>query len=210
MRRRAIAPTVSEFIEFFENRFGAILGRTRTKRKNVIRILHFEMFAPKKRYSDWDLECRLKPGAATIRNVKAIDRFVTRFSGFAYAKRFLTFSKKNRHLWQHIDRIKWLQFMAFMPEEKSAPFFDLHINGVGRRVLKGAYGKKRNPQFLEWAMLTSWRKLKNNDRKWAKILIRRYVLPSVPGRLHKKALADPARFFGSRLKKYELARKFLK
>jgi hypothetical protein len=93
--------------------------------------------------------------------------------------------------------------MAIMKDESHAPFFDLSIRNVEDNHVKLLFQKSFNDEFISWAMLTAWRKIKNNNliRKdsfvWITVFL---LLPYFRDRKDKKAiLSKPEKFFATKL-----------
>jgi len=190
--------TVKDFVESFEKEFSPILAELTPVSLEAEYTGHFEVFKARKKYSDWDLRCCLRPEMVNAENLKRMGKFIRSYKDFSDVGVFLSFSKEHEGLVQHIDSATWLQFMAFMPKEKFGPFFDVHIEGVNSDVLREAFNKKDSDELLKWAMINYWRKIKNGDEEDANGMLRGFILKSF--REQRATIeADPISFIKSKL-----------
>ena len=208
--------TVAQFISDFEKQFGSYLVSPPAVFKKVINkqpvvyTKHFGICRGETAISDWDLRCHADPAKIDKQIVKQIEKYVLNYPGFAYAKVFLYRSSKMKEPAQHISKWSNLQIMAFLEDEKYAPFIDFNLYGIGNRLVRKIYSQHDERATLDWALITVWRKLINTSRQYL-ILSATYVFPLLTARQAHLFLNDPEFFFQKTLaRKYKNIIKFFK
>ena len=94
-----------------------------------------------------------------------------------------------------MDNAKLLQYMAFMPEESYAPFFDINLFGhIEKPILTETYRGTEDSEFLRWTIITGIRKVKNKNIEAARTHFDNYIAPRFPGD-SKIFIKDPIGFF---------------
>ena len=119
-------------------------------------------------------------------DVGKVAGFVRSLPFLSNAKDLVTFDESLKKQNQHIDNIKFLHFMAFMPNESFAPFFDVHIN-IKKNLVNKYYLSRHDSAetgFIDWLMITYWRKYKNNeaDTPRAIEILNERILPMFPNK----------------------------
>lgn len=201
--------TIREFIETFEKLFGTYLQPIYIPGHTT----HFKIYRGKKKYSDWDLRCELV-NHVEYNVVQQMVKFIESYAAFDDVGHFMTDAEEFANTGSHISSAKLIQIMAIMKNESHAPFFDLDIRNVDNSYVKSFFEKSFNDEFISWAMLTAWRKLKNDNvigRNSFVWITGFYLLPYYSDKKDKKAiLSEPQKFFASKLSgRYERAVKFL-
>jgi len=205
--------TVRKFIGEFENLFGRYLkpheeGPNRTK--------YFEIGqGERKKYSDWDLECSLVDGVP-LEKVQEMLKFIACYDGFDDIGHVITDAEEfaNSKV-PHVSRATSIQMMAIMKNETDAPFFDIKIQSVKNSDVRELFQKSFNGEFLAWAMLTAWRKIKNGKRyggiNSCAYICDRFLLPYYSDENDQNAIrSEPEKFFTNKLKGiYKTAVSFL-
>lgn len=201
---------IEEFIETFERLFGSHLqpckeGPSDTK--------YFRIIPAQKKYSDWDLKCFLLD-QVEFDQVEQMVRFVESYPAFDDIGHFMTDAEEFAERGTHTSNGKLIQMMAIIKNESFAPFFDLSIRNVKNSYVKRLFHKSFNEEFISWAMLTAWRKIKNEhfgeNGFWPITIV--YLLPHYTHEDDRRGiLVEPQEFFASKLGsgKYKNAVAFL-
>jgi len=201
---------IREFIETFERLFGSYLQPCK---KGPSDTKYFNIIPAKKKYSDWDLKCFLLD-EVEFDQVEQMLRFVESYPAFCDIGHFMTDSEAYVQRGTHISNGKLIQLMAVIKNESHAPFFDLSIRKVKNSYVKRLFHKSFNEEFISWAMLTAWRKIKNDhfgENGFIPIMAV-YLLPHFTDDEDRYAiLIEPQEFFASKLGsgKYKNAVAFL-
>jgi hypothetical protein len=201
--------TIREFIETFEKLFGTYLRHTNGPRHTNF----FEIRPGSKKYSDWDLRCFLVD-EVEFGQVLQMVKFIESYAAFDDLGHFMTDAEEFADTGWHIARPKVIQIMAIVKDESHAPFFDLSIRNVKDSYVKRLFQKSFNDEFISWAMLTAWRKIRNNNligRDSFAWITGFLLLPYFRDKKDKKAiLSKPQEFFASKLRgRYKRAVDFL-
>lgn len=194
-----------EFNTEFKNVFEPLQKIGTTK------IIQSKDTVQKLKYSDWDIEGTFKPKAITKRNLLKIDMFLRTFKGFTNVGLFLAMGNAYRgKILQAIDDIQIVQYMAYMPDEPFAPFFDINLIGQIPNEIIRTIANQTDDEFLRWATITAWRKIKNRRYPKAISVYRTYLAPMFPAD-EEKFVSDPYAFYALHFpdKKYDSVVTFL-
>jgi hypothetical protein len=191
--------TIGEFVETFERLFGSYLQPCEESASDT---KYFKIRPGRKKYSDWDLKCFLLD-EVKLDQVQQMLRFVESYPAFDAIGHFMTDADAFVDRGSHTSTGKLIQIMAIMKNESYAPFLDLSIRKVKNSYVKGLFQKPFNEEFISWAMLTAWRKIKNgnfigvNSFIWITVI---YLLPYYCDEDDRRALLrKPQKFFASKL-----------
>ena len=159
----------AEFVVEFQNKFSNFLNSERLLKINGreadrIKLKYFEVCKAETELSDWDLHCWLKD-SVTAENIRDMANFIHTYEKFSCVGHMLTL-KYNSEIFHNIDRVPYVQFMAFLPNETSAPFIDIHLEPEPekRSTISGAFKKPLDDEFIKWLLITYWRKLLIGDK----------------------------------------------
>jgi hypothetical protein len=203
--------TIEAFVEKFEELFGKYLEPLQ---ENASHTEYFKIRPAKQKYSDWDLKCFLAKGVK-VEDVEQMLKFIEAHPAFDCVGHFITDAEEFANNGSHISRAKSIQAMAIMKTESHAPFVDISIRNVENSYVKRLFQQSFNEEFISWAMLTSWRKIKNehfigvNSFVWITAI---YLLPHFSSKNdHREILSKPEAFFQRKLTddKYKRAITFL-
>lgn len=173
-----INETVIRFINEFENQFGSLLSTDHQKHRADNFYTEFfkikdHIVKPKRKYSDWDLYCWIRPGF-TQENIRDIDEFVrSRFAGLSGSGLFSLPGRGG------LSVESSLHYMSFMPDESYAPFFDFKIKGSFTSELWAPAYRGTDEEHARWAIFTGWRKIKNGDIDKARDHYRGHIGPYI-------------------------------
>ena len=203
---------ITGFVAEFENKFGKYLKKPK-KMDGAVCASYLRLFEGRMKFSDWDLQCFIRKNV-TVKIIEEMKSFVRSFEHFESIGEFVTGSKKYLHIGQHLHKTTHIQFMGFMPKEKFAPFMDFTIFDVENKLVRKLYQPQFDDEFLVWAILTAWRKLKNGNREGFNSynhIVSLYVLPHFSKKNQKEIDKNPQRFFKEFLKGkgYDQVAKFL-
>lgn len=202
--------TIREFIETFERLFGSYLQPCE---EDPCDTKYFKIIPAKKKYSDWDLKCFLLDHVE-FEQVEQMVRFVESYPAFDDIGHFMTDAEEYAERGTHTSNGKLIQIMAFIKNEPFAPFFDLSIRKVKNSYVKRLFHKSYNEEFVSWAMLTAWRKVKNDhygENGFLPVTVV-YLMPHFTDDNDRRdILLKPQEFFASKLGsgKYKNAVAFL-
>jgi hypothetical protein len=203
--------TIVAFIERFEELYGKYL---QPQTKSASHTEYFKIHPGKQKYSDWDLKCVLAEDVK-FDEVQQMLKFIESYTAFDSVGHFMTDAEEFANNGSHISGAKLIQVMAIMKDESHAPFVDISIRNVKNSYVKRLFKESFNEEFISWAMLTSWRKIKNNHLigvnsfVWITVI---YLLPHYSRKIDQKAiLSKPQVFFRHKLTddKYKRVLKFL-
>lgn len=179
--------TVEKFILRFEERFGDILTPslkldTMTQKLPPQYSNNFSVCVSEYKFSDWDVHCSIVEGDCNISILKDMEYFVRSFKDFGNVGLILTpLLAHASDKYHFIDTKTVLQFMAFMPNTKNAPFIDIHIENIPTGLLKEMYQKISGQEFIDWILITYWRKRRNGESAdslfW---FLNSYIIPVYP------------------------------
>ncbi|MBI2285606.1 hypothetical protein HYU82_02180 [Candidatus Saccharibacteria bacterium] len=179
--------TISKFIQEFEKRHGHLLLNPPQIDNPILQTKFFRIYndKEKQKYSDWDLECWLKPDVLEA-DVKQIEEFVRSLKGFSDVGHLLTFSEKYRSWhFQHAATTPGLVLMGFMVNEPFAPFLDFHAFFSNTQIIERLYTGKDDNEIESWLIITAWRKLLNGDLMGALGFVGQYIAPIFPDEVEK-------------------------
>ncbi len=175
-----------QLIENFEKEFGGNLSSPTT------------VLPATTKYSDWDIYINLNPEKANISLLQKIDEFVKSFSDFDLVRDFATDAEYHSKAYQRTSNLKHIQYMAFLPKESFAPFVDIHIDGVGKNLMGEFYNSKKgnlSQGYLDWAILTYWRKIMRGEGDKLSEWVERSILPAFDEEDKDQIRANPKDFF---------------
>ena len=171
--------TIDKFLEEFENKFGYLLYtplklEPYPDRPTPFYSKHFYICPPgDPKYSDWDLGCRANPELPE-KKILEMERFIRTFPLFSLQGQLITNLEAHKNpqpIFHHIDGISWLHFMAYLNSEKISPFVDIHVECITNNSLKSLYSKNSSQEYVDWIMITYWRKfLKNKNNSFLPVL----------------------------------------
>jgi hypothetical protein len=195
---------VDKFIEEFENKFSNYLGVPtqmvpHPNKPEPVYSDYISVCPPSNpNYSDWDLGCNGKPDIPKD-VISEMESFIRSYPLLSLQGQLLTtldVHKIPRPIFHHINAISWLHFMAFLPKDKTAPFFDFHVV-VPNEKLKELYSGISANEFIKWIMVTCWRKLlKDGSLPYYK----NWLLPILSPQEQKDFLTNPKKFIPFYLK----------
>ena len=157
---------LSKFASEFEENFGNLLLNPKRIDKPTLYTNFFLIYndKPKQKYSDWDVNCWLKPENVSKETLFKIDKFIRSYAGLSGVGLLLPMADKYKtHTFHHLDSTHVLHYMGLFVNEQISPFFDLTIHGVSRRATREAFPGSADEEFESWIMLTAWRKLRNSE-----------------------------------------------
>jgi hypothetical protein len=150
---------IERFVEAFEKAFGKYLLPCQKKNDDAYYTKHFSIFTgKKKKYSDWDLHCYFIPTSAESDVLKKMEGCIGSFfddTGILIAMHQIFYK-----LVHYINNAQFFQVMGFMKNTEFAPFVDITIKNVPNAYLQKQYGAISGQDFIDWIILTYWRKLK--------------------------------------------------
>ena len=143
---------------------------------------YFSLCIAEHKFSDWDIHCSTKDNVCDISLLKDMEFFIRSFDGFSNPGLILTSHPVHINEKYHfIDSKNILQFMAFTPDSKFAPFIDIHVENILPMTLKDAYAKVVGNEFIDWIIVTYWRKRRNGaEAEMLSWLLDIYILPVFP------------------------------
>ena len=200
--------TIALFINQFEMQFSEYLIpskpflNTFEKRSSPLVVLNYSIICiGEKKFSDWDIHFWVNPETANEPVLKSMRSFILNFSGFLCPTEILSYSDEHKKLCQHIKNVNRIQMMAFMPQTHFAPFVDIIISHIDKEVLNNFYQIEcefYRDNFVNWCVLTYWRKLKNGNR--TRYLFLDAILPSFSSDVQKQIRTAPEEFFKEHFK----------
>jgi hypothetical protein len=124
-----------------------------------------------------------------------MDQFIRAFKGFSQQGLILTPAVALACATYHYIETKTvLQFMAFMNQEKHAPFIDVCVEGLPTGFLKREYATNTGQDFTNWMMLTYWRKHLNKSPD-ADVLLNGLVPACLDDTERQIMATDPLQYF---------------
>lgn len=202
------SPIISEFIEGFEKKFGAVLREPPQLEQSVdkddlIYTHYFAICPGDKKYSDWDLEFACSPEAVRLETLIAMRHYVRAFPHFELVCDFVG--------------NEWFQMFAFIPEHTHAPFFDLHVENTLRAVVQEYYRHgldftQAEHESVDWLMLIYLRKVRNNDPEAETTYLNGWLKYYLSEADHSELCKQPEEFIRARLEKsgFAMALDFLR
>ena len=192
--------TIDKFIVEFENRFRNYLQPTINvkgldNKKPPQYTANFVVFEGKEKYSDWDIHCRAD-SRITLEVLKSMDEMIRSFQNFSHPGLILTpFPEHSLIKYHYIGTKTVLHFMAYLNKENHAPFIDIHVEYVPNNLLQEAYSVISGQDFINWIILTYWRKYLNNINDEALPGLMEYFI--LPHFLEKREviITNPLKFF---------------
>jgi hypothetical protein len=189
------------FVQTFEAKFKhVLLNPPREKPSIYTDFFLVNADQLKTPYSDWDIECWLRPEAATKATLLAIDTFVRHHEALKSTGLLLpTADQYLDQTYHHIESAEVQHYMAVLDGLKP-PFIDITVHGIESGTLQSAFPGEHNQEFESWILLTAWRKLlisrqsKNPDDEDYQFFINRYVRPFY-GPENVQLRKDPEIFF---------------
>lgn len=180
---------IDKFISEFEEKFGKYLQpATHLEAKEGQTISHtayFSVIHPTLKFSDWDLECRIIPGGLGLAVLEEMYEYIHNFSKFQNVGDFVGNG--------------WFQIMAFLPQETTGPFVDVHVQGVEGELKKDYFQRvldfpKAEQQTIDWLVITWFRKVKNKNKEANKFRngwLKKYLTP----KQYEESGSNPGSFF---------------
>lgn len=160
---------IAKFITEFESKFGSYLDpqikyRGQESRTSPLYTSYFTIFKGEKEYSDWDLHCCANT-RLDIKALSSIEKFVRAFPNFSCVGLVLTTLTAHsgyEFSYHYVNTSNVLHLMGFINKAKTAPFFDFHAENIPNHLLRSLHGNTSSQEFIDWIMLTYWRKWQNN------------------------------------------------
>jgi len=149
-----ISKTVQDFVEKFEREFSNYLVAITEEEKvlgHFYTTFHEIKPASNGKFSDWDIFCHVNKSNIFVEVLVKMDLLIKSFPGFLCVRNFE--SPKDHYI-------------AFMPNEESSPFIDIHITKVEPEILQEFRAQVCKEGELErgtsdWTKIIHWRKKQN-------------------------------------------------
>ena len=193
---------VRKFINKFENKFCQFLAYPDSKKisqdRKVVTGNHSVILPGTTKFSDWDIYFFIDEKKINLSILKEINLFIKTFSGFDLVRDFTTNEKYHSESYQRFSNLHFIQYMAFIPRESFAPFVDIHLVGINKKMMKDFYKpnlEKLGKGYLSWAILSHWRKLIKGDNNGSPSFLRYSILPAFSIEEQEKIKNKPKKFF---------------
>lgn len=209
---------ITAYTEAFEDRFAEFLSLPRADafpltEQDRILVKNSHIILPAEtKLSDWDMYCQVDGPLVTIPVLREMREFIRAWKGFDLVGDYTTDLPQHMesHAFQSVARhLHQIHFMGTLADVRFAPFFDIHLLGADREMMRAFYESIDfdSSDYVDWSILTCWRKMRRTGASTAdEILydpklwsIRDTWIRSVLSLLSKEeravASTDPLRFF---------------